>query len=180
MHYSFYKPEQRDEVIALFKHSFTDSEGEHEGALIEKLVTDFLTRPVNNGDLHVFVAQDASMRIVGSIVFSRLSFPGGEKVFILAPVAVATDCHGRGIGQALINFGLEKLKELGVMVAITYGDINFYSKTGFAPISEAVIQSPLTLAYPEGWLAQSLNGKVIQPIQGKPSCLPAINNPSYW
>ncbi len=63
---------------------------------------------------------------------------------------------------------------------MTYGDIRFYSKVGFTAINEERIQAPLTLSYPEGWLAQSLTGKAITPISGKPTCLEAIANPIYW
>lgn len=180
MNYSLYQPEQKTELIALFKKTFIDSEGENEGALIAKLVDDFLTLPTKDGDLYVFIAQDNGARIVGSIIFSRLSFPKGENVFVLAPVAVASAYQSKGIGQALINFGLETLRKEGVAVAITYGDINFYSKSGFAPISEDVIKAPLTLSYPEGWIAQSLIGDRIEPINGRPNCLQALNNPDYW
>ena len=34
--------------------------------------------------------------------------------------------------------------------------------------------------YPEGWLAQSLKGGEIQPIQGKSSCVAALSKPEYW
>ncbi|EJG1644330.1 acetyltransferase [Vibrio parahaemolyticus] len=180
MKYALYKQEQAQEIITLFNNTFSDSEGKEEGALIAKLVEDFLTLPTKDEDLYVFIAQDESERIVGSIIFSRLSFPNGENIFLLAPVAVATDCHGQGVGQGLIKFGLATLKEKGVTVAITYGDINFYSKTGFAPISQDIIQAPLDLSYPEGWIAQSLVSKALPNIEGKPTCLPAIDNPYYW
>ncbi|EHR5317503.1 TPA: GNAT family N-acetyltransferase [Vibrio parahaemolyticus] len=180
MKYALYKQEQIQEVITLFKDTFSDSEGKEEGALIAKLVEDFLTLPTKDEDLYVFIAQDESERIVGSIIFSRLSFPNGESIFLLAPVAVATDCHGKGIGQNLIQFGLDTLKEKGVTVAITYGDINFYSKTGFAPISQDLIQAPLELSYPEGWIAQSLVDEAITKVTGKPTCLKAIDSPNYW
>ncbi|MBJ6889191.1 GNAT family N-acetyltransferase, partial [Vibrio cholerae] len=55
-----------------------------------------------------------------------------------------------------------------------------YSKVGFTAINEERIQAPLTLSYPEGWLAQSLTGKAITPISGKPTCLEGIANPIYW
>ncbi|EIY7832083.1 GNAT family N-acetyltransferase [Vibrio parahaemolyticus] len=180
MKYALYKQEQAQEIITLFNNTFSDSEGKEEGALIAKLVEDFLTLPTKDEDLYVFIAQDESECIVGSIIFSRLSFPNGENIFLLAPVAVATDCHGQGVGQGLIKFGLATLKEKGVTVAITYGDINFYSKIGFAPISQDVVQAPLGLSYPEGWIAQPLVGEVIPHVVGKPTCLPAIDNPYYW
>lgn len=180
MNYSTYKPEQKEDVIALFNHAFTDSEGKEEGAVIAKLTDNFLSFPVKEEDQYAFIATNNEGRIVGCIIFSRLYFPNGENIFLLSPVSVATDCHGQGIGQTLIRFGLESLKEKGVTVAITYGDINFYSKTGFSPISEEIIQAPLPLSYPEGWIAQSLLSEQIEPIKGKPTCVEALNNPAYW
>ncbi|HHY0518309.1 TPA: GNAT family N-acetyltransferase, partial [Vibrio parahaemolyticus] len=41
-------------------------------------------------------------------------------------------------------------------------------------------QAPLDLSYPEGWIAQSLVSKAVPNIEGKPTCLPAIDNPYYW
>lgn len=135
MNYALYKQQQAQEITTLFNDAFSDSEGKEEGALIAKLTEDFFTLPANKEDLYIFVAQDESERIVGSIFFSRLTYANGENIFLLAPVAVATHCHGQGVGQGLIKFGLETLKEKGVSVVITYGDINFYSKTGFDPSS---------------------------------------------
>lgn len=180
MNHSLYKPQQTQEITKLFNNTFSDSEGKEEGALIAKLAEDFLTLPAKEDDLYVFITQDDNKRIIGSIIFSRLTFPNGENTFLLAPVAVATDCHGKGIGQSLIQFGLDTLKEKGVTVAITYGDINFYSKTGFAPISQDLIQAPLDLSYPEGWIAQSLVDETITKVTGKPTCLKAIDSPNYW
>lgn len=42
---------------------------------------------------------------------------------MLAPVAVKKKEHqGKGVGQALINFGLQELINRSVASAITYGD----------------------------------------------------------
>nr|WP_237668022.1 GNAT family N-acetyltransferase [Vibrio sp. V43_P6S15P86] len=114
--------------------------------MIAKLVEDFLTLLTKDEDLYVFITQDESERMVGSIIFSHLSFPNDENIFLLSPVAVATDCQEQGVDQRLIKFGLATLKEKGVAVAITYWNINFYSKSGFAPISQDIIQAPLDLS----------------------------------
>ncbi|ELP4887204.1 N-acetyltransferase [Vibrio cholerae] len=180
MNFSLYKSQQKLEIIDLFQNTFSDSEGSEEGTVIGKLVSDFLSHSLQEDDLFVFVACDDHQRVIGSILFSKLSFPNEENVFLLAPVAVATKWHGQGIGQALIRFGLETLKEKDISHVITYGDIRFYSKVGFTAINEEMIQAPLTLSYPEGWLAQSLTGQAITPISGKPTCLEAIANPVYW
>ena len=84
------------------------------------------------------------------------------------------------IGQKLINFGLDVLKENGVELAITYGDPDFYSKVGFTGITEQVVPAPQKLEQPEGWLAQSLIGDEIKPISGKSHCVEALNKPELW
>ncbi|MCK5334537.1 MAG: GNAT family N-acetyltransferase, partial [Gammaproteobacteria bacterium] len=62
----------------------------------------------------------------------------------------------------------------------TYGDPKFYSKVGFSLISEKLVKAPLTLTYPEGWLAQSLVGDEIEAITGSSYCVEALNKPEYW
>lgn len=101
-------------------------------------------------------------------------------VYMLAPVAVSTEHQGKGVGQALINYGLDELRNRYVNVAITYGDPAFYSKTGFQPLSENVIQAPLKLSMPEGWLGLSLTGDPIPTIKERPACVKAFNNSVYW
>jgi len=80
----------------------------------------------------------------------------------------------------LINYGLRELKAKGVELVLTYGDINFYSKVGFDPISEEIVKAPVKLTYPEGWLGQSLISDTVEPIDDQPSCVKALNKPEYW
>lgn len=118
---------------------------------------------------------------MGSIIFSRLTCEDGTKAFLMAPVAVHSDYHGRGIGRGLINFGLDSLREAGVTLALTYGDINFYSKTGFMPISEELVRAPLPLSYPEGWLGQNENPRTIfiLPFYSSPYSVKSLNKMIY-
>lgn len=118
--------------------------------------------------------------IIGAIFFTRLRFNDSIKVYMLAPVTVSTKHQGKGVGQALIKYGLNKLKNRSVAVAITYGDPSFYSKVGFQALSEYVIQAPLKLSMPEGWLGQSLTGESIQTISGRPTCVEEFNDSAYW
>ena len=100
--------------------------------------------------------------------------------FLLSPVAIHTQFQNKGIGQKLINYGIECLKENNVELVFTYGNPNFYSKVGFKPISEDSIKAPLKLTYPEGWLGQSLVNDKIPSITGDSICLEALNKPEYW
>lgn len=178
MKYSLYTATQTNEINALFTKTFSDSEGEQEGQLIGQLVED-LIGTTKSEDLYVFVATD-NEKVIGSILFTRLTFEADVCVFLLAPVAVHTDYQGKGFGQALINFGLQAMKKEGVELAFTYGDPNYYSKVAFQAVTEAQFKAPLTLSYPHGWLAQSLNGQALVGIDGDSSCVPAFNKPELW
>jgi len=177
--YLFDFKERSDEIIALFVETFTASEGAEEGQLIGKLVRDLASKTKEN-DLFVFSSLDEG-KVTGSIIFSRLAFEkDGRVVFILGPVAVKTSLQRRGIGQRLLRFGLDNLRKKGIDLAITYGDPNYYSKVGFAPITEEIAQAPLTLSHPEGWLAQSLTDRPLEPLRGPSRCVEALDSPAYW
>lgn len=178
MELSLFNSSQSQEVIELFTNVFSASEGEAEGQLIGSLVSDLIatTEPQ---DLIGFVAISGS-DIVGSIFFSRFVVPSEKIAYILSPVAIATNVQRKGIGQLLINHGIRHLKSLSVDLVFTYGDLNFYSKVSFNPISEGIVKAPLKLTYPEGWLAQSLDGSSIETMEGTSHCVEALNDQKYW
>jgi len=178
MKLSIYNPNNVEEIKQLFTKTFSDSEGQSEGLVIGNLVYELMARTDGN-DLYGFVATE-SQRIIGSIFFSRMTFENKVEAFLLSPVAIMTSCQGKGIGQKLINFGLNVLKENGVELVFTYGDPNFYTKVGFSHITENVVKAPLKLTYPKGWLGQSLGGYEIEPITGNSHCVDAFNNPELW
>ena len=178
MKISAYKADDIKEVTQLFTNVFSDSEGKEEGLLIGRLVRD-LVADTDEKDILGFVASEND-QVIGSIFFTRLTFQNDINAFILAPVVVRTSYQGKGVGQELINFGINQLKERGVILLVTYGDPDFYSKVGFQPVSEEVIKAPLKLSQPEGWLCQSLVGDKVEPIPGDVSCVEALNRPEYW
>ena len=168
----------QEEVTHLFTSVFTASEGETEGRLVGNLASE-LSSHIDHQDIICFGTYEKGS-LIGSIFFTRLQFSDASQVYMLAPVAVSTHHHGQGVGQALINYGLNKLKKRSVVVVITYGDIAFYSKVGFQSLSESIIQAPLKLSMPEGWLGQSFTEDAIMPINNRPTCVKAFNNPAYW
>lgn len=168
----------KKEIRQLFIKTFSDSEGESEGRLIGKLADDLMNHAAAK-DVYGFVAT-LNEQITGCIFFSRMIFSDGSNAFLLSPVAIHTNFQGKGIGQKLIKFGIDCLKEDGISLILTYGDPVFYSKVGFKQISELIINPPFELSQPEGWLGQSLAGKEIKPIAGKPSCVKAFNHSSLW
>ena len=178
MDISAYRPNEADDVERLFTRTFSDSEGESEGAIVGGLAGE-LMRSTGESDLYGFAARE-NAELIGSILFSRMSFEREMNAFVLAPVATRTDHQRRGVGQKLITFGLNTLKEDGVELVVTYGDPRFYSKVGFSVVTEALVPAPFTLSRPEGWMAQSLVGGRIDPIKGKSRCVEALKKPEYW
>lgn len=178
MNYEVLGSNRQDEVTGLFRSVFTLSEGEQEGALIGNLVAELSSR-IDNRDIICLGAHE-NKPVIGAIFFTRLHFSQDIQIYMLAPVAVSPEHQGKGIGQALINYGLDELRNRGVKVAITYGDPSFYSRVGFKPLSEDVIQAPLELSMPIGWLGQSLTDDPVPTISERPRCVKAFDNPAYW
>ncbi|MBW1649716.1 MAG: N-acetyltransferase [Deltaproteobacteria bacterium] len=178
MKLSIYNPSNTEEIKQLFTNTFSDSEGQSEGLSVGNLAYE-LMNSADDHDFYCFVATE-NEQIIGSIIFSKLSFEREINAFLLSPVAISTSYQGKGIGQKLINFGLNALKENGVELAFTYGDPNFYSKVGFSFIPENLAKAPFKLTYPEGWLAQSLISDEIEPIIGNSYCVEAFNKPDMW
>ena len=168
-----------EEVIQLFYHTFKASENEDEAVAVSDLVKNYLQNYPRK-DLKGFIALKDG-QIVGCVFFSQLSYTDSDKkVFILSPMAVKTEFQGKGIGQALIRHAHQELRKEGVNITITYGDISFYSKTGYELVSEDSIAAPLKLSYPEGWLANSMDESTELKIEGPSSCIPELNDQNLW
>lgn len=75
--------------------------------------------------------------IVGHIMFSPVSLPGYPELRImgLAPMAVAPERQGKGIGSALVRAGLEQCKQLGFGAVVVLGHPEYYPRFGFMPFT---------------------------------------------
>lgn len=178
MKFSTYSQSDRQEIEALFTRTFSDSEGESEGKLIGHLVHDVISRTAPD-DIFGFTATEQG-RLVGCILFTRLSFDSPVKAFMLSPVAIDTDHQGKSVGQKLIQFGIEHLRQRGIELIFTYGDPNYYSKVDFEHVPQIIAEAPYKLAHPEGWLGQSLDGGSLELPLGQACCVEAFNDPQYW
>jgi predicted N-acetyltransferase YhbS len=178
MHHDILNKDCKSDLIQLFENTFSTSEGEDEGILIGDLVSRLASK-IDDQEIICLGTYD-NKKIIAAIFFTRLSFDDFSDVYMLAPVAVSTDYQRKGIGQALINFGLDELKERSVALVTTYGDPAFYSKVGFKTVSENIIRAPLKLSMPDGWLAMSLTGQTINARSIRPNCVEEFNNPDYW
>lgn len=179
MKYTLDKTGQQDAIAALFKATFTDSEGAEEGHLIGDLALR-LMQSTPPDDLAIFTARENN-QLLGAILFTRLRYAEDDrKVMLLSPVAVRSDRQGQGIGQKLITHGLDTLRAAGMEVAITYGNPAYYGRVGFAPVDVEFAPPPQPLSQPQGWLAQSLTDAPLTAFKGTSRCAPALDDPAYW
>ena len=168
-----------ERIAELVESTFTESEGAEEGALIGDVARRLMAEtPADH--LRVVTAREGAA-LLGCLFFTPLTYAGDpRKVFMMAPVAVASARQGEGIGQRLIGYGLDVLRQEGVDVAVTYGDPDYYGRVGFRPVSEAELPAPQPLRQPLGWIAQSLTQAPLTPRRGPARCVPAFDDPELW
>lgn len=71
--------------------------------------------------------------LLGHVAFSPVTI-GAQELgwFGLGPLAVRPDLQGRGIGQALVHAGLDRLKAIGAKGCVLLGAPGYYGRFGFA------------------------------------------------
>ncbi len=74
--------------------------------------------------------------IVGQVLFTRSLLDAPQQlvdVLVLSPVSVTPDHQGRGIGTALIRYGLDEVRRLDEQLVFLEGAPGFYARFGFEP-----------------------------------------------
>ncbi len=73
--------------------------------------------------------------MIGSVIFMRakISADDGREIPIMTfgPIGIAPQYKRRGYGKLLLDYALEKAKELGAGAVCMEGNIDFYGKSGF-------------------------------------------------
>jgi putative acetyltransferase len=74
-------------------------------------------------------------RIVGHILFSPVSGASGSAGLGLGPMAVVPEHQRRGVGAALIEASLARLRASGCPFVVVLGHDSYYPRFGFVPAS---------------------------------------------
>lgn len=119
--------------------------GPDEADLVEQLRAD--------GDAAIELVAEQDGRIVGHILFSPVEAP--VRALALAPVAVAPERHGEGIGSALIEAGHRIAREQGWEAVFVVGEPEYYRRFGYDAALAAGFASPYTGRY---FMALPLDG----------------------
>ena len=82
-----------------------------------------------------FVMEEEQGCIIGHIMFSRaeLVLDDGNKIpsWTFGPISIHPDYKRKGYGLQLLNYALEKARELGIGFLCMEGNIDFYRHAGF-------------------------------------------------
>jgi predicted N-acetyltransferase YhbS len=94
-------------------------------------------------------------RVVGHIAFSEVTLDGhAARGLGLAPVSVAPDVQGVGIGSLLITTALELAEQYGWRFVVLLGHDGYYPRFGFAPAAAAGLTGDYGAH--DGWMARPL------------------------
>lgn len=79
-------------------------------------------------------------KIIANIVYAKgkLKLENGNirEILIFGPVSVLPEYQKKGYGEKLINYTIEKAKELGFDAIVIMGNPNYYKKFGFESCSK--------------------------------------------
>jgi putative acetyltransferase len=101
--------------------------GPTEADLVERLVSD--------GTVVLELVAAIDERIVGHVLFSRLTIESDAGPFpavALAPLAVDPDFQGSGVGTALVEDGHRRLEKAGETLSVVLGDPEYYNRFGYS------------------------------------------------
>lgn len=132
------------DIVSLVLRSFKEGTEYSDGTDIIALIEEIRDSEYYIPELS-FVAE-LEGEIVGHFLFSRfplsVSREGGygnakeQKIVMLAPVSVHADHLRQGIGKAMLQLGIEKVREMGFKGITVEGNPVFYNKVGFKTSSE--------------------------------------------
>ena len=116
-----------------------------------------------------FIACDND-RIVGNIIYSKAKVINDEnkefEVLCMGPIGVLPSYQRQGIGSLLMNYSIEKAKQLGHKAVIIFGNPEYYHRFGFINAKEYGIQTSLGVNF-EAFMALELYDGGLSGISGK-------------
>ena len=176
------RSEDRDRILAVHLDAF----GEDEGPVIVNLLEEMLDDPTAV-PMHSFVAE-SNDEIVGHVLFTSViieSASGSADTVtaqILAPLAVPSELHGKGIGTCLVEEALQQLAASGVQLVFVLGYPKYYSRFGFVPAGVLGFHAPYLIPEEnaDAWMVLELEAEAAKSFEGTVSCCEALSHPKYW
>lgn len=82
--------------------------------------------------LAISLVAEIQGQVVGHIAFSPITISDGSRDWYgVGPLSVSPEWQKQGIGRALVEEGLSRLRSIGARGCLLVGDPNFYNRFGF-------------------------------------------------
>jgi predicted N-acetyltransferase YhbS len=108
--------------------------------------------------------------IVGNIIYSKAKVINEEQkefeVLCMGPIGVLPASQRQGIGSLLMNYSIEKARQLGYQAIIIFGDPHYYHRFGFRNAEEYGIHTSSGDNFAE-FMALELHENGLKGISGK-------------
>ena len=157
--------------LELVDSVFTASEDAQSGALVRSLVEEIRSKRFYLPELELIMVDADIDEVIGYVNFSRFHLDGNyeDVLLLLSPVAVKTQLQRQHISKELIEYGLEKARQLGYRAVIVEGNPMNYRSRGFqtsAPYGITAHES-VGLPAPECLMVQALVPGGLEGIHGQ-------------
>lgn len=169
----------RQAILEIVIAAFGDVQGQE----IADLITDLLEDPSAQPLLSLVAIADEN--VVGHILFTGAQIKHSQRMVssaILAPLSVQPEYQSQGIGEQLIEEGLEQSKATGVELVFVLGHPGYYPKHGFSAAGIKGFDAPYPIP-PENsgaWMVKELHPGIIGCVSGQVICAEALNDPKHW
>ena len=157
-------------ALDLVESVFTASETAEDGALVRRLVEEIRSKRFYLPELELIMVNEAD-EIIGYVNFARFHLEGRyeNELLLLSPAAVKTELQRQHISKELIEYGLERARELGYKAVIVEGNPMNYRSRGFVtsePFGITAHES-VGLPAPECLMVQELIPGGLEGIRGQ-------------
>lgn len=157
-------------ALELVENVFTASESAEEGALVRCLVEEIREKRFYLPELELIMVNDED-EIIGYCMFSRFHLEGKyeQELLLLSPMAVKTELQRQHISKELIEYGLQRARELGYKAVIVEGNPMNYRSRGFvtSEIFGITAHESVGLPAPECLMVQELIPGGLRDIHGQ-------------
>ena len=136
-------------ALELVEAVFTASESAEDGALVRRLVEEIRSKRFYLPELELIMVNEAD-EMIGYCMFSRFHLEGKyeQELLILTPMAVKTQLQRQHISKELIEYGLERSRELGYKAVIVEGNPMNYRNRGFVTSASFGITAHASVGLP--------------------------------
>lgn len=155
--------------LELVETVFTEWDSPQEGQTVRRLVEEIRSKRYYIPELELLMV-DETDSVIGYAMFSRFSIENRyeNELLILTPVAVKTELQRQHISKELIEYGMQKAKQLGFTAVLVEGNPKNYRSRGFQPSYPFGIEAGPTiqLPHPDCLMVAELKAGALDHIHG--------------